>query len=686
MDPSDQQLLKEFLARNSEQAFRTLTERHLPLVHSTARRVTGNDEAARDVAQTVFLKLARRAARIPRDLPLTAWFHRETHSASVDHVRSEVRRQRREQTAADLTAMKDEPGTWTDLAPVIDGAIDSLPEKDRSVVLLRFYENKSHPEIARDLGIREDAARMRTNRALEKLRRILRKRGITTSAALLAATLPVHAVTAPPVTLAATISTAATATIAGTTSTTTATTTLSTLIAMTKANIIAIATVVIVLPIIGLQQNKLSTLKQENASLRTASTTPLRNKRDPRSQDLTAGPGHETRDHLGRDDTPTDLRDILAQTDPMSRIRSLLAYVDGLKPEDIPGALAEIRKGAPEWDPEGRMLTHMLLTRWAQDDPDAAFASLADLDFKKTGGDPNSILAGLAAQDPKRAADWLNNPDNSLVQYPMMGHILAGTIAKEWVRQDAEAALAWAETLPESQRAGAYSGVLGSLATTDPLRASTLAMKLESGEARQHIVGEVARAWARTAPTDALAWAQSLEGDDQQQATREALGTWAQADPAAAAKLVDGMTGQEPFDSYLTTVASTWAPQAPGEAAAWVTTQAEGQGKNQAMGHVMWNWTTRDPESAANWLAEQPVGAARDAGIGGLAKAAFDFDPGGALTWATDIDNEGFRGEAVEIGLREWMKRDPERARQWANQNDVPTPSSQDLPKDSQPD
>ena len=99
----------------------------------------------------------------------------------------------------------------------------------------------------------------------------------------------------------------------------------------------------------------------------------------------------------------------------------------------------------------------------------------------------------------------------------------------------------------------------------------------------------------------------------------------------------------------------------------------------------MWNWTTRDPEAAGNWLAGQPAGPARDAGITGLAKAAFDFDPEAALDWATEISDEGFRGEAVEIGLREWMKRDPETARRWANQNGLATPESQGQAENKQP-
>ena len=153
------------------------------------------------------------------------------------------------------------------------------------------------------------------------------------------------------------------------------------------------------------------------------------------------------------------------------------------------------------------------------------------MDFKQKGADPHIILASLASLDPKRAAEWLAAPDNELVHFPWMGHILAGTVAKEWVRQDPDAALAWAATVPDNQRLGAYTGVLGTLATTDPERASTLATELEPGGARNHIIGEIAKTWVRNDPDAALAWAGSLEGDERGRAVGEALGAWAQTNP-----------------------------------------------------------------------------------------------------------------------------------------------------------
>ena len=441
---------------------------------------------------------------------------------------------------------------------------------------------------------------------------------------------------------------------------------------MHKTRLAAIAAVVGALAVIALQQRENSTLRKETKSLRASLASPSMIPRNsgpggskqglPTQGDKGGGPSRTDKS------LPTDLRDILALPDPMRRIRALLAYVDRLDPGDLPAALDELRKGSPEWDPEAKMLAHMLLTRWAQEDPDAAFASLDSMDFKQKGADPHIILASLASLDPKRAAAWLEDPDNQLVHFPWMGHILAGTVAKEWVRQDPDAALAWAATVPDNQRLGAYTGVLGTLATTDPKRASALATNLEPGGARNHIIGEIAKTWARNAPDAALSWAQSLEGDERHRAMGEALGTWAQTKPAETASYLSQIADNEDIDRYLPKVAGNWAPQAPEKAAQWIATQAEGNGKNEAMSSVMWNWTTRDPEAAGTWLADQPASRSRDQGITGLAKAAFGFDPESALNWATEISNQKLRRQSIDLGVREWRKTNPEAAREWADQ------------------
>lgn len=222
---TDLDLIRDFTATRSEQAFRRLVDRHCDLVFSVATRVTRDSDLARDVAQQVFCKLAAKPNSVPLGVPLAAWLHRSTRSLAVDLVRSEAARRRREQSFS--PAMNPEPSPdWSRLEPVIDSLIDELPELERRAVVLRFYEKKSHGAIGSQLGLSEEATRKRLDRALDKLRGLLAKRGIATSSAALATILPAYATAPAPVGLSASLSSTALSiatatTAAGTASTST---------------------------------------------------------------------------------------------------------------------------------------------------------------------------------------------------------------------------------------------------------------------------------------------------------------------------------------------------------------------------------------------------------------------------------------------------------------------------------
>ena len=73
------------------------------------------------------------------------------------------------------------------LFAVLDQAIDLLNPTDRQTIVLRFYRSLSHGELGRELRVSQNVARVRVQRALERLRRFLKKKGITASTALLSA-------------------------------------------------------------------------------------------------------------------------------------------------------------------------------------------------------------------------------------------------------------------------------------------------------------------------------------------------------------------------------------------------------------------------------------------------------------------------------------------------------------------
>jgi RNA polymerase sigma factor (sigma-70 family) len=218
---NDHDLIHEFAATRSEQAFRRLVDRHCDLVFSVAGRVTRDPDLARDVSQQVFCKLAAKPNSVPAGVPLAAWLHRTCRSLAIDLVRSEEARRKREASLSHPSAMNSETTPdWSRLEPVIDSLIDELPELDRRAVVLRFYERRSHGAIGAALGLSEEAARKRLDRALDRLRGLLAKRGIATTSAALATILPAHATGPAPAGLAASLSSTALSTATVTTAST----------------------------------------------------------------------------------------------------------------------------------------------------------------------------------------------------------------------------------------------------------------------------------------------------------------------------------------------------------------------------------------------------------------------------------------------------------------------------------
>jgi len=223
MSDTDLQLLARYTRHQAEDAFAEIVRRHVNLVYSAALRQVRSPQLAEEVAQSVFADLARNAARLKPDTILSAWLYQVTRRTAIDVVRRELRRQLREQIATEMNAMDATSDDWVQIEPLLDEAMLALDETDRAAVLLRYFENKPLREVGDTLGASEDAARKRINRAVDRLREILSKRGVTVGASGLVVVISANAIQAAPMGLAATITTAAA--LAGTTVAATATAT-----------------------------------------------------------------------------------------------------------------------------------------------------------------------------------------------------------------------------------------------------------------------------------------------------------------------------------------------------------------------------------------------------------------------------------------------------------------------------
>ena len=200
----DFSLLKRFLRHGDQAAFSALVRAHLDIVFATALRKVGEAGAAQEVAQNVFAALARKAWQFSPEDSLPAWLHRTALLESKHWLRGELRRRRREQAAAELgTTMKnpDEESAIRALLPLLDEALLSVSEKDRTALLLRFYERRSLRELGDSLGVSEDAAQKRVAAALDRVAAFFKRRGFRTGAAGATAAALQHAATAAPATV-----------------------------------------------------------------------------------------------------------------------------------------------------------------------------------------------------------------------------------------------------------------------------------------------------------------------------------------------------------------------------------------------------------------------------------------------------------------------------------------------------
>jgi RNA polymerase sigma factor (sigma-70 family) len=209
----DAELLGRYATEKSEEAFAEFAQRQVDLVYSAALRLTqGDAESAKDITQQVFTEAARNASHLARHPAVVGWLYTTTRWIAWRTNRTEQRRKAREQEANTMDEILHDdapPPDWGQLRPVLEDAMHELGEPDRHAILLRFFQNKTLSQVGQVLHLTENAARMRVDRALDRLRGKLARRGITTTAAALAAMVSAQAVQAAPTGFAATLSAAA---------------------------------------------------------------------------------------------------------------------------------------------------------------------------------------------------------------------------------------------------------------------------------------------------------------------------------------------------------------------------------------------------------------------------------------------------------------------------------------------
>ena len=237
-------LVREYAQSNSEQAFATLVSQHINLVYSVALRQVHDPHLAEEITQAVFIVLARKAKSLSPKTILSGWLCRTARNVSANTLKIQRRRQLREQESHMQSILNEsDSDAWSQIAPLLDEALNCLGTKEHDAVVLRFLDGKELKHVGAAMGTTEDGARMRVNRGLEKLREFFTKKGVTLSATAIAGAVAANSVQAAPAGLAASITGAA---LSGTTITTAAVIAATKTIAMTTLQKTVITTAIVV--------------------------------------------------------------------------------------------------------------------------------------------------------------------------------------------------------------------------------------------------------------------------------------------------------------------------------------------------------------------------------------------------------------------------------------------------------
>ena len=138
-------------------------------LYRLAYRLTGTPQDAEDVVHDVFVGLPEALGRYEERGSFAGWLKRVTARVALMRLRT---RSRRREVMLNATLPADQrPADVESMA--LETAINALPDRLRSVLVLKEVEGYSHAEVSELLGISEGTSRVRLNRAMKRLRRML---------------------------------------------------------------------------------------------------------------------------------------------------------------------------------------------------------------------------------------------------------------------------------------------------------------------------------------------------------------------------------------------------------------------------------------------------------------------------------------------------------------------------------
>lgn len=173
MSMNDTQLLQELRTLETRQrAFSVLVSQYSEKIYWVVRHIVGTHEDADDVTQETFIKVWNKLDEFRGDSKLGTWIHRVAVNEALDHLRKEKK------YVDNNVDMKNLSGAFADtyfdgdeVERMLREAMETLPEAQRAVFSLKYFDDKKYSEISEILGTSEGGLKANYHYAVEKIKR-----------------------------------------------------------------------------------------------------------------------------------------------------------------------------------------------------------------------------------------------------------------------------------------------------------------------------------------------------------------------------------------------------------------------------------------------------------------------------------------------------------------------------------
>jgi len=626
----DAQQLRRFVESGSEDAFRWLVDRYLGLVVGAAKRRCGDHALAEEIAQDVFTALAKKAGTLREPLNLAAWLHRSAHLQTSHRLRAEYNRKRKMNSLKDHIADQHresaDDASWGDAVPHLDAALDSLSTIGREIVLQRYYGDRSFRAISQQIDKSEGATQRRGSRAIAKMSRFLKGRGVTLSATAITAGLAAQLATpatAATIAMGTTITSAASTTTGAAASAAAATTIQ--VMSSTKIALIA-APLLLAIPIgyFALKDDD-----QDDAN--TKSAPALNTKGEKSGRRLSAFVQLDQDGKKGLPENPNspeaiidELKKLAAKGQPLA-LASITLRLNTLTREEAPYAFEFLSENLDQFGDRLMELESMIQTfwmRWGEVDVTAA--------LEKTGEDKTLfghdmaykfMFRGYGKSDPEGAAKYI-------IDHPDMPrrHMATEGLAVSWAEKDPLAVTDFVlNDLDGREQNLAMSAIPWGINNTQGHEAALEWWRgLLDGERRANAFDGVASIYQRPGKTSF---------DERIALVKEGMAHRLVNQPLYR-EIADKLGRNEPIRGAEIFSEGSPHPET---------------GVYPGFFALMRTWTITDQAAAGDWISNQLDQPWIETAIAGYANTLRSSNPESAAEWVEQIENETLRKRATEV-------------------------------------